>query len=90
MNIYAIGGLGADERVFSKLNLDQEIIFIPWLIPYQKESIITYSQRLIRGYTITDRDILIGVSFGGLIAQHTSQFVKPKAIMTYLVIHHED
>ncbi|MFX0558203.1 alpha/beta hydrolase [Maribacter sp. CXY002] len=80
MKIYAISGLGADERVFKYLTLDHELVPVKWITPKHKEPIIAYSKRLIKKYGI-DKDTnfgILGVSFGGLIATEISKLTKPK------------
>ncbi|AIZ42677.1 alpha/beta hydrolase [Cellulophaga baltica] len=80
MKIYALSGLGADERVFNALTLDYELIPILWLTPKRNEAITAYAQRLITTYKIgATRDFgILGVSFGGLIATEISQLTTPK------------
>jgi len=68
MKIYLIGGLGADERVFKYLKLDCETQVIKWLEPKQKETIISYSKRLLKQINQEENFALLGVSFGGIIA----------------------
>lgn len=80
MKIFAISGLGADERVFKYLTLEHDLITIVWLKPKTKEPIIEYSKRIIKEYGIeNEQDFgLLGVSFGGLIATEISKLTKPK------------
>ncbi len=80
MKIFAISGLGADERVFNYLTLEHELIPILWIEPQNKESIIDYSKRLVEKYNlINESDFgILGVSFGGLIATEISKLTKPK------------
>jgi pimeloyl-ACP methyl ester carboxylesterase len=85
MKIYAISGLGADERVFKYLSLKYELVPISWIKPLNKESIIDYSQRLIDKYDLkNEHDFgVLGVSFGGLIATEISKLLNP--IFTILI-----
>lgn len=69
MKIYCIGGLGVDDRVFDSYTFNQEKIILKWINPLKQESLTSYSLRLIKDNTITSDDLIIGVSFGGLIAQ---------------------
>jgi hypothetical protein len=80
MKIFAISGLGADKRVFDYLTLEHELIPVEWIKPKLKESIIEYSQRLIKEYKIDEEDEfgVLGVSFGGLIATEIYKLKKPK------------
>jgi pimeloyl-ACP methyl ester carboxylesterase len=67
-HIYIFSGLGADERIFQKLDFSGfSTSFIQWEVPLKKESIEHYASRLLIQVTKT-RPILIGLSFGGLIA----------------------
>jgi pimeloyl-ACP methyl ester carboxylesterase len=65
--IYCISGLGADEKIFTHLDIDgYELRYIPWIRPHKKETIDSYAKRM--GKHIKDENaILIGVSFGGMI-----------------------
>src|ERR1044071_3731439 len=66
--IYCISGLGADEKIFAKLQLEgYELKHIPWLIPERTETIDAYARRMAASIK-EDDPILIGVSFGGMIA----------------------
>lgn len=69
MKIYCIGGLGVDYRVFDSYTFNQEKIILKWINPLKQESLTSYSLRLIQEFRITSDDFIIGVSFGGLIAQ---------------------
>ena len=66
-HIYCISGLGADERVFSGLQLPGfNIHYIQWILPEKNETIEHYAGRLLSQVTHPD-PILIGVSFGGIM-----------------------
>jgi len=74
-NIYIFSGLGADERVFQKLNLSGfSTTFINWIKPDTDETIENYSSRLLSQIK-TEQPILIGLSFGGLIAIEVAKLV---------------
>ncbi len=65
--IYCISGLGADEQVFSKLQLPgTELIFLKWLIPHKEELISSYAKRMFEQVK-DESPVMIGVSFGGII-----------------------
>ncbi len=67
-SIYFLSGLGADERVFEHLNLlGFNLVYIQWLIPLKDETIEHYTTRLLEQIK-TQNPILIGLSFGGIIA----------------------
>lgn len=76
MKAYFISGLGADERVFRYLDLpDIKRIYLKWLTPNPLESIASYSKRLLQQIDSNEAVILIGVSFGGIIAQEIAKLI---------------
>ena len=81
--IYCISGLGADEQVFNKLQIEKyDLIFLPWIKPLnKKESIASYAKRLGE-LIIEPSPILLGLSFGGMIAiEMAKQFPVDKIIL---------
>ncbi len=80
-NIYCISGLGADERVFAKLQFPQhEIHFIKWITPQKNESIENYARRLTEQIH-HQNPILIGLSFGGIMCTEISRQIKVELII---------
>jgi pimeloyl-ACP methyl ester carboxylesterase len=66
--LYCISGLGADERVFSKLTINGcELKPVQWLQPLQGETLSTYAKRLSEQITEPE-PIILGLSFGGMMA----------------------
>ncbi|MGB1315327.1 MAG: hypothetical protein ACPG4Y_04860 [Chitinophagales bacterium] len=78
MKIYAISGLGADERVFKFLDLNYKIIPLNWVDNYKNESIESYSKRLAEKIDTEEEFAILGLSFGGLIATEMNKFLNPK------------
>ena len=80
-NIYFFSGLGADERVFQYVDLSFcNPIFIKWNLPFENESIENYTARLTE--QIKDENpILIGVSFGGMIAVEIAKLIKTEKVI---------
>ena len=78
MKIYALSGLGADERVFNYLNLSAEIIPIPWIVPQKDEPLSAYALSLSEAIDTKEEFILLGVSFGGLVAVELAKQLSPK------------
>ncbi len=78
MIAYCISGLGADERVFTELRLQYEIVPIHWLSPLPHESLPHYCERLIEQIDTSAAFLLIGVSFGGMIACEMNRYIQPK------------
>ena len=80
--VYFISGLGADERVFQFLDLSRiDHKFIQWIEPQQKENLIVYCEKLIAQIDTTQEVILIGLSFGGIVAQEISKIIPCKKVM---------
>jgi pimeloyl-ACP methyl ester carboxylesterase len=80
-DIYCISGLGADERVFQKLKFQgYQPIHIKWLEPEAGESIADYTQRLTPQIK-AKKPILIGLSFGGIIAVEMSKHIAIEKII---------
>lgn len=80
--IYFISGLGADERVFKFLDLSQiDHQFIKWNEPKKSESLATYCKKLIEQIDQKHEIILIGISFGGIIAQEIAKIILCKKII---------
>lgn len=67
--IFLIAGLGADTRVYTGIDFgDYEVVHVNWLEPHKKDTLTTYTQKLVLQYHITPNSIIIGNSFGGMAA----------------------
>jgi len=67
-HIYVFSGLGADERVFQKMDFNGlTVTFINWEKPNKKETIEEYANKLLRQIKI-EKPIIVGLSFGGIMA----------------------
>ena len=79
--LYILSGLGADERVFQRLDFSGfETTFIKWNNPYEKESIEHYAKRLLEQIT-TINPTIIGLSFGGIIAIEIAKQIKTEKVI---------
>ena len=83
--IYLISGLGADRRAFKKLIFpDQyEVVYLDWIEAHKNESLISYANRLSLGIDQSHPFILIGLSFGGMLATEIAKISKP--LHTFLI-----
>ena len=83
MTVYFISGLDADERVFQKLSLPQDwnIKHLSWIEPLRKESLSSYSHRISAGINTSENFVLVGLSFGGIVAVEVSKIIKPRLII---------
>ncbi len=74
MRAICISGLGANEKAFSNIgDITLPKVFVKWKRNLNSESLTNYAVRLIREYDITVDDVLIGLSFGGLLSQKIAE-----------------
>lgn len=88
--IYIFGGLGADKRIFEKIdfgNLDVE--FIDWIEPLDNENIKNYVRR-ISEKLISPNPILLGVSFGGILTVELSKILDVKKVILIASVKNKD
>ena len=79
--IYIFSGLGVDKRVFDNIDFGNlDVTFVDWIDPVEKESLADYAKRISLKITADD-PILIGLSFGGIIAVEISKILKTKKII---------
>jgi pimeloyl-ACP methyl ester carboxylesterase len=80
-DIYCVSGLGADERVFQKLQFQgYQPVHICWVDPRKGESIAEYAKRLTTQIT-SERPILIGLSFGGIMAVEMAKQIDTEKVI---------
>ena len=80
-HIYIFSGLGADERVFQKLDFTGlTITFIYWEMPKEKETIEDYATRLLSQIKTT-KPTLIGLSFGGIMAVEVAKQIETEKVI---------
>ena len=81
--VYFLPGLAANSSIFKKIQLDAnafEMHFLEWMIPFEEESISEYAIRFCKKIKHANA-ILVGVSFGGIIAQEMNLVYKFKKII---------
>jgi pimeloyl-ACP methyl ester carboxylesterase len=77
-----IPGLGADSRLFyHQKKAFKKIITPSWLIPQKNESLTHYSRRWANHLKLKKGCVLVGVSFGGMVALEMSKWVKSKVVL---------
>ena len=75
-NVYIFSGLGADKRVFQKLDFSYcNATFIEWTAPLRHESFEHYASRILSQIK-HENPILIGLSFGGMMAVEVAKLIK--------------
>jgi pimeloyl-ACP methyl ester carboxylesterase len=79
--IYLFSGLGADQRAFKALDLSgYKTTFIKWTSPGVNESIEDYAKRLTSQIK-SEKPILIGLSFGGMMTLEVAKFIDTEKII---------
>jgi pimeloyl-ACP methyl ester carboxylesterase len=79
--VYILSGLGADERVFANLALPGfELCFIKWIQATPGEELESYAARL-KTQIDTPDPVLIGLSFGGIMAIEIAKQITVKKII---------
>ena len=79
--IYLFSGLGADERVFKYLEFPGfDVVYIKWIKPLRNEPLSAYAKRLLEQVD-TQRPILIGLSFGGIMAIEVSKLIPTEKVI---------
>jgi hypothetical protein len=79
--LYIFSGLGADERVFQLINFFEfSPKFIKWIPPLKDESIEAYASRILCQIN-SPNPILIGLSFGGIMAIEVAKLIKTEKVI---------
>lgn len=81
-HLYCISGLGADERIFQRLEVPgTDIHYIKWLQPGEAtESIELYADRIAQQIEHTN-SMILGVSFGGMMAIEIAKRIPVSAVI---------
>ena len=83
MKAYFLTGLGADERAFGKIRLPEhfEPVYIHWIEPEPSESLENYAARLSSFIDEKEKFILVGLSFGGMLACEIAKIKHPLKVI---------
>ena len=78
MRAYFISGLGADKKAFQRIKLPTgyEPVYLDWIIPEKNESLTDYARRF-SSLINDDSFVLIGLSFGGMLACELARLRNP-------------
>lgn len=80
INVYFISGMCYNCKVFDKLHLPKGYrkVYIEWYIPRPDESLSEYARVMANAIDTSCPFILIGYSFGAVIMQEMTLFLKPE------------
>lgn len=71
-------GLAASTLIFERIVLPEavfETVLLEWEIPLDNETLVQYAERMTQKIT-HENPVLIGVSFGGILVQEMTRFIK--------------
>ena len=80
--VYLLPGHGADERIFSRLNLKEyptKVLSYP--IPRKTETFTEYAKRIASQIDTSRAFALVGMSFGGMIAVELTKHIDPAQVI---------
>ena len=76
--VYLIPGVGANDKVFQNLDFkNYEVIHLKWPKHKKEESIESYVKKLLPQIKKDTQPILIGMSFGGIVAIELAKLIQP-------------
>lgn len=81
--VYLMPGMAAKPTIFSRIRLpkDQfEIFWLEWMMPEEDERLEHYAKRMIQKVK-HDNPVLLGVSFGGILVQEMSKYMKVRKLI---------
>ncbi|MDH7914170.1 alpha/beta hydrolase [Winogradskyella sp. SYSU M77433] len=92
-HVYLMPGMAANPSIFEYIKLPEDkykIHWLEWQMPLKGETLSEYAKRMCEFIEYEDI-VLLGVSFGGMLVQEMSKFIKVKKLFVVSSIksHHE-
>lgn len=92
-HVYLMPGMAASPSIFEYIKLPEslyKIHLLEWQIPEKNETLQEYAKRMCN-FIKHDDIVLLGVSFGGILVQEMSKFIKLKKLIVVSSVksHHE-
>ncbi|WP_439152486.1 alpha/beta hydrolase [Winogradskyella sp.] len=92
-HVYLMPGMAANPTIFEHIKLPEDrykIHWLEWQIPDKDETLEAYAKRMCTFINHNDI-VLLGVSFGGILVQEMSKFLKIKKLFVVSSVksHHE-
>lgn len=83
IHVYLMPGMAANPTIFEHIKLPEnqfKIHWLEWIIPFKDELLTDYAKRITEQVK-HDNIVLLGVSFGGVVVQEMSKFLKIKKLI---------
>lgn len=83
IHVYFVPGMAANPSIFEYIELSKDrfqIHLLEWMLPKVNESLQDYALRWSKDVK-HDHAVLVGVSFGGIVAQEMSEFLNLKRLI---------
>ncbi len=83
VHVYFMPGMAANPSIFEHIKLPEEqfqVHWLEWLIPEPNESLKGYALRM-NSFIKHENIALIGVSFGGIVVQEMSEYLRLKRLI---------
>ena len=81
--VYLMPGMAANPTIFEHIKLPEnqfKIYWLEWKLPNPNETLSSYAKRMCEDIK-HDNPVLLGVSFGGILVQEMSKYVKYNKII---------
>ncbi len=80
--IYLIPGVGANDAIFQNLDLSgYEVVHLKWPKHRKNEHIGTYVKKLLPQIKKDTQPVLLGMSFGGIVAIELAKLINPHKVI---------
>jgi pimeloyl-ACP methyl ester carboxylesterase len=83
IHVYFMPGMAASPKIFENISLPKsqfKIHYLEWGIPRDNETLEAYALRMTQGIN-HENVVLLGVSFGGVLVQEMSKYVKVRKLI---------
>lgn len=83
IHVYLMPGLAANPTIFEHIKLPEnqfKIHWLEWFVPEKGETLEAYAKRMIT-HIKYDNVVLLGVSFGGILVQEMSKYLKLRKLI---------
>ena len=92
IHVYLMPGMAANPTIFEQIKLPEDqfkIHWLEWIIPEKDESLASYAKRMCEKVH-HENIVLLGVSFGGILVQEMSKYLKVRKLFVVSSIINKD